>query len=171
MPRPDATEFAPFYRGYTHLVPEDDVLTAMRTEGDKTAAFLRGVPEVEAVRLHPPFTWTVRQVVGHLTDAERVFGYRALRFARGDTTPLPGFDENTYAAAADVSRVPLADLAAEFESLRRSHVYLFGRLAPADWDRRGEANGQAVSVRALAYIMVGHERHHAAILRRRLGAA
>jgi hypothetical protein len=117
---------------------------------------------------HPPYTWTIKQVVGHLTDSERVFGYRALRFARGDSTALSGFDENAYAAAARHDRVPLESLAREFENLRRSHIAFFEHLTAEAWLRSGAANNSDVSVRALAYILVGHEWHHVAILRRRL---
>ena len=140
----------------------------MRSGPDGPLAFLKGVAESEASVCHSPYTWTIKQVVGHLTDAERVFGYRALRFARGDSTPLPGFDENAYAKAICLDGIPLTDLVAEFANLRRSHVAFFEHLSEDAWQRRGTANNVAVSVRALAYILVGHERHHAAILRKRL---
>jgi hypothetical protein len=170
MTRPEATEYNPYYAKYTQLVPEDDLLGAMRSEITRTIAFLRQVPESEAGRLHAPYTWTIRQVVGHLIDCERVFGYRALRFARGDATPLPGFDENPYAVAGEFDRLHLADLADEYEAVRRSHVLLFSHLPEAAWLRRGVANNSEITVRALAWILVGHERHHMAIVRQRLAA-
>ena len=98
-----------------------------------------------------------------------MFGYRALRFARGDTTALPGFDENAYAREGGYEGVRLADLVSEFEAVRRSHVWFFKNLPAAAWDRGGEANGSFVTARALAYILAGHVRHHGAILRKRLG--
>jgi hypothetical protein len=168
MPRPDETEFAPFYAKYVALVPEEEILPALAAQLEETLAFLRSVPEAETTVCHPPYTWTFKQVIGHLTDGERIFGYRALRFARGDTTPLSGFDENVYAQVADFNRFALADLAAEFAAVRRSHLLFFGRLTDAEWARRGVANDNEVSVRALAYILVGHERHHTGILRQRL---
>lgn len=171
MARPDATEYAPHYEKYLAKVTDGDILPALESELAKTMALLRAVPAKEAGVLHPPYTWTVRQVVGHLIDSERVFGYRALRIARGDATPLPGFDENAYAQAADSDRYPLEELASEFESLRRSHLWLFRHLPAEAWTRRGVANNTPVSVRALAYILVGHERHHTAILRQRLKLA
>ena len=131
-------------------------------------ALLSGVADKDASVCHLPYTWTIKQVVGHLTDCERVFGYRALRFARGDRTPLPGFDENNYARFAESDQRSLHDLAAEFEAVRKSHLYLFHNLPPDAWKQRGSANGNDVSVRALAYVIVGHERHHTAILRQRL---
>jgi hypothetical protein len=171
MSRPDSADYAPDHGKYVSLVPEDDVLAALKSQLAETLALLRGAPESEANRRHPPYTWSIKEVVGHLTDCERVFGYRALRFARGDATPLPGFDENAYARAAESDRRTLADLAAEFEAVRRSHLALFGSLSEAAWDRKGIANDSEVTVRAIAYILVGHERHHTAILRRRLSKA
>jgi hypothetical protein len=171
MPRPDPAEFAPYYGKYVELVPEEDVVSAMRSDLAGALSFLSGVPESEACLRHPPYTWSVKEVVGHLTDSERIFGYRALRFARDDSTPLPGFDENAYARVAEFDRQPLSDLVAEFEAVRRSHVSLFGHLAESAWTRRGTANGTGVTVRALAYIIVGHQRHHFGILRNRLSRA
>ena len=168
MARPESTEYAPYYEKYISLVPETEILDALKSGPDGPVAFLKGVAERDASICHSPYTWTTKQVVGHLTDSERVFGYRALRFARGDSTPLPGFDENAYAGAIKLDNVPLCDLVAEFASLRRSHVAFFEHLSDEAWQRRGTANNAAVSVRALAYILVGHERHHVAILRKRL---
>jgi hypothetical protein len=168
MSRPDPTEYAPYYEKYIALVPEDDILEAMKSAVETGVAFLAGVSESEASVCHPPYTWTIKQVVGHLTDSERVFGYRALRFARGDSTPLPGFDENAYAKAIRLDDIPLVELVAEFASLRRSHVGLFEHFPDEAWQRRGLANNAEISVRALAYILIGHERHHVAILRKRL---
>ncbi len=168
MARPDSSEHAPAYEKYISLVPEEDILETMRSALSQPLSFLANVPESEACVCHPPFTWTIKQVVGHLIDCERVFGYRALRFARGDSTPLPSFDENAYANAAHHDRIPLGDLVAEFANLRRSHVAFFEHLPKDAWHRHGTANNAAMSVRALAYALVGHERHHAAILRKRL---
>jgi hypothetical protein len=171
MTKPSPTEYAPYYGKYISLVPEEDVLAALGKEMCATLALLRSVPEEQAGVLHPPYTWTIKQVVGHITDSERVFGYRALRIARGDATPLAGFDENDYAREADSDRYPLAELAAGFEAVRRSNLWLFRHLDEAAWARGGVANNNPVSVRALAYILVGHERHHAAIIRRRVAGA
>jgi hypothetical protein len=131
-------------------------------------ALLRSVPESQGNVRHPPYTWSVKQVVNHLADAERVMAYRALRFARGDTTPLPGFEENDYAQSADSDRRPLSELVSELEAVRRSSLALFRSLPDAAWTRSGVAYNNPVSVRALAYIIVGHCRHHTAILRQRL---
>ena len=168
MPRPATTDYAPFYDTYVSKVPETDVLPVLRSEHASTLAFLRGVPVEDETRLHAPYTWTFRQVVGHLIDAERIFAYRALRFARGDTTPLPAFEEQAYVVSGDFNRRPLADWAAEFEAVRQSTRFLFEHLTPEAWERRGVASVGEVSVRGLAYIIAGHERHHVGILRKRL---
>jgi hypothetical protein len=171
MARPDASEYSPYHELYISQVPEEDILEAMRSELAQPLSFLANLPESEACVCHPPYTWTIKQVVGHLIDCERIFGYRALRFARGDSTPLPGFDENAYAKTAHHDGIPLRDLVAEFANLRRSHVAFFEHLPVEAWQRRGMANNAAVSVHAVAYILVGHERHHAAIMRKRLSKA
>ncbi len=168
MHRPSSSEYAAGNAEYVALVPEDDIVKTLEEQLAEVLALLRPVPEEQGNVRHPPYTWSVKEVVGHLTDSERIFGCRALRFARGDTTPLPGFDENDYARTADSDRCRLADLVAEFEAVRRSHLWLLRHLPEAAWTRSGEANGNVVSVRALAYIMAGHVRHHVAILRRRL---
>jgi DinB superfamily len=168
MTRPESTEHAPYYAKYIALVLEDDIVAAMKSSVASTFAYFAGIPESAASVLHPPYTWTIKQVIGHLCDSERVFGYRALRFARGDSTPLPGFDEHAYAEAAQHDSIPVASLVSEFENLRRSHIAFFEELPKEAWLRRGTANNAEVSVRALAYILVGHERHHAGIIRKRL---
>jgi hypothetical protein len=168
MPRPEPHEYGPFPAGYIALVPETDVLPAMAAQLADEVAFWRTIPASQGDVCHAPYTWTVKQVLGHLTDGERVFSYRALRFARGDATPLPGYDENPYVAAAEVGRLSLADLSDEFEAVRRATLCLFRNLPAGAWGRMGTANDSPMSVRALAYAIVGHVRHHGAILRKRL---
>jgi hypothetical protein len=168
MPRPGSSEFAEPYRGYVDLAPEDEILPALRAQFVHEFALLKTAPEAEFSRRHPPYTWSIKQVVGHLIDAERIFGCRALRFARGDATPVPGFDENPYVHYGEFDRRSPVNLLAEFDSVRHSHLFLFENLADEAWDRRGVASGHEVSVRALVYIMVGHVRHHLAIVRKRL---
>jgi hypothetical protein len=169
MPRPTTSEHAPYYGRYVALVPEDDILNVLQAQSGEAKALLRSIPEAQASILHPPYTWTIKQVVGHLIDGERIFAYRALRFARGDATPLPGFDENIYARTGEFERVPLKDLADEFDVVRQSTLSLFRNLPDAAWTRTGEANGAPASVRALAFIIAGHVRHHLNIVRQRVG--
>jgi hypothetical protein len=171
MSCPKTTEYAPHYNSYISLVPEDDILLAMRTEQVQTLRFLSGVADRDAGVCHSPYTWTIKQVIGHLIDSERIFGYRALRFARQDSTPLPGFDENHYAQFAESDQRPLTAHAAEFEAVRKSHLCLFESFPAHAWDERGTANADGITVRAIAYAIVGHERHHMSIVRQRLASA
>lgn len=165
--RPTPDEYASFYETYVKLVPEEDIAGVLEAQMDDTLFLLHGLSEEDSLLRHPPYTWSTREVVGHMTDAERIFGYRALRFARDDATPLPGFDEGSYAKVAEFDRTKLVDLAQEFEAARLSNRLLFKNLGDEAWGRGGEANGSRVTVRALAYIIVGHARHHTAILRKR----
>ena len=169
MSRPNVTDYATFYETYVSLVPEDDVLQAMKSQTEELFPFLRGITEEVACLRHPPYTWSVKEVIGHLLDAERIFAYRALRFARNDATPLASFDENAYMQAAEFDRYAFRDLVEEFDALRRSNQLFFNNLPATAWSRIGIASENKVTVNALAYIIVGHVRHHAAILRRRLG--
>lgn len=169
MDRPSAQEFAPFYAPYIALVPEGPILETLESQRVDTRTLLDSISEPDSLRLHAPYTWTARDVVGHLIDSERIFAYRALRFARDDTTPLPGFDENAYAQSAQASRIPLPHLADEFDAVRASNILLFRGLDPDTWTRGGLANNAHITVRALAHILAGHVFHHTAILRKRLG--
>jgi hypothetical protein len=168
--RPQSTEYAPFYANYVALAPDQDVLAALGTQLDDMLALLDGVEEETGNTRHPPYTWSVKQVVGHLTDAERVFGHRAFRFGRNDPTPLPPFDENVYVDNAPFDACPLKGLAAEFEWSRRGNLSMFRHLPPEGWLRWGVANDNKVTVRALAFILLGHARHHLAILQKRLAS-
>jgi len=167
--RPDASEYAPYYGTYVGTVPEGDLLQILEDQHRDTQALLGGLSEAQALHRYAPGKWSVKEVVGHLTDAERVFSYRALRFARGDAKPLQGFDENAWVPPGKFDARPLADLAAEFAVVRRATVALFRSLDAAALERRGVASDNLVSVRALAYIIAGHERHHVGILHERYG--
>ena len=130
MPRPAADEYAVDYEPYIGLVPEPDVLPAMAAQPAELSALLGGLSEAEANTAHAPYTWTVKQVLGHCIDNERVFGHRAARFAANDETPQPGYDQDAAVAAFDYTGVSLPDLLAEFTALRRSHELFFPRLTP-----------------------------------------
>lgn len=171
MRKPEPTEYAGFFANYVNLVTEADPLPVLASQLDEALAFLRTVSEADASVLHAPYTWTFKDVIGHVADGERVFGYRALRFARGDATPLPGFDEDAFAVAAESKRLPFAEVLSDYEAARRSNVSLFRSLPDAAWVRGGTANGTHLTVRALACIIVGHTRHHLNILKKRLGRA
>ncbi len=166
---PTASEYAPFFEGYVALVRGGDILTTLTAQKETVERALGGVEERDAGRRYAEGKWSVRQVVGHCTDAERVFGYRALAFARGEQAPLPAFDENAYERLADHDAVPLAALLAEFVAVRAASLHLLHLLPPAAWTRGGTASGKPISVRALAFVMAGHVAHHMAILRERYG--
>jgi uncharacterized damage-inducible protein DinB len=167
IPRPSSSEYAPFYEGYISKVPAGDLLALLEDQRRETQRLLATISEPLALKRYAPGKWSVKEVVGHLIDSERIFAYRALRFARGDETPLPGFDEKRYAPAGEFDRRALADLAAEFDLVRRASLALLGSFEAKALARRGTANGQEITVRAIAYIIAGHERHHVQILRER----
>lgn len=165
--RPGADEFAPFYAGYVSQVPDGDIVEALIGGAEIAAALLGDLPEEVANRAYAPGKWTLKEVALHCTDAERVFSYRALRIARGDTTALPGFDENAYAAASGAAVRSMESILDELQSVREATVTLFSGLPADAWTRRGTASGAAVSVRGIAWITAGHLLHHMGIVQDR----
>lgn len=165
--RPDSSEYASFYAGYVGKVPDGDLLRTLEQQDEQTMALLSGVPESKGGFAYAPGKWTLKEVIGHMADAERVFSYRALRIARGDTMPLPGFDEKAWVPNAGANARTLADLLGELRVVRASTLALLRHL-PADAATRvGTASDKPVSVRALGWIIAGHERHHLGIIRER----
>ena len=165
--RPQSTEYAPYYAGYIAQVPEGDLIDELRKHFADTLALLRDIPEDRASHRYAPGKWSIKEVVGHMADVERIMTYRALRIARGDATPLPGFDENAYVPAANFEARTLTSLAHELEQVRRATVAFLETLDTDAAARRGSANNLEISARAIAYIIAGHERHHVRILRER----
>ena len=165
--RPQDDEYIPYYGKYIGLVPDGDLVDTLRTQIRETLSLLRAIPEDRASYRYAPGKWSIKEVVGHLADVERIMTYRALRIARADATPLPGFDENAYVPAANFEARSLGSLAHELAEVRRATVAFFETLEPTVAARRGSANNNEISVRALAYIVAGHERHHVKILRER----
>ncbi|HEX8775332.1 MAG TPA: DinB family protein [Pyrinomonadaceae bacterium] len=165
--KPAQTDYAPYYGKYVSLVPEGDIVATLSRQLDDTLAVLGGVSEAQSGHRYAPDKWSVKELVGHLIDSERIFSYRALRFARNDKTPLSGYEQDGYIANASFDAYPLSELATEFEHVRRSTLFLFRHLDKEAWERRGTANDSEVSVRALAHIIAGHELHHMEILRTR----
>ena len=169
MERPTETEYATFYRGYVALVPETDIVGVLETQAEEIRRLLATVsPEKETYR-YAEGKWSIRQVLGHLVDAERVFGYRAFCFSRGEQALLPSFDENRYVDAARSDSFPLRELVEELALVRQSNLVALRRLDAREWAQVGTASGKPVSVRALAWVMAGHPRHHLQILRERYG--
>jgi hypothetical protein len=167
--RPAVTEFAPFYAGYVASVPDGDIISVLRATGEDLSSTLATIPESKAAHRYAEGKWTVRTVLGHMIDAERIFTYRALRLARGDSTPLPSFEENEFAKTAGSDARTIADLAAEMTVVRDASVRLFASLPDDAWARRGIVSGREATVRALAYITTGHAQHHLGVLRERYG--
>lgn len=165
--RPATGEFSPYYGKYIDLVEGDDILRSLDGQVGATLALLRTVTEAQGNHRYQAGKWSIKEVVGHLIDAERIFAYRALRIARNDQTPLPGFEQDGYVANANFDASRLADLTTEFELVRRSNVAMFRQFDAQAWVRRGTASDNPVTVRALAYIIAGHELHHVNLLRAR----
>lgn len=167
MTKPGADEYASYYQKYVGLLPDADVVATLGRQLDSTRALLGSIDETRAGSRYGPDKWSIKELVGHLIDTERVFAYRAMRFARSDQSPLSGFEQDDYVRNGDFDSRTLADLAEEFEHLRRSNIHFFQALSEAGWNRRGTANDSEVSVRALAHIMAGHELHHVNVLKTR----
>jgi hypothetical protein len=166
--KPDASEYAPYYARYVATVPAGDIVETLNTQLAATLAFVGGVGEERSGEPMAPGKWSLKQVVGHIADTERVMSYRALCIARGDTTPLPSFDQDAYVRTAGSNERSLASLADELTDVRRATVRLLDTLPAEAWDRRGTASDNPVSVTGLAHIMAGHELHHLLLAREQL---
>jgi hypothetical protein len=169
MERPSDTEFAPFYAGYVALVPEDDVLDVLEGQSAELRRLAAAIPAGRETYRYEDGKWSLREVFGHVNDAEQIFGYRALCISRGEQAALPGFDQDEYLRNSAYAQRPLPEIARTFDALRAANLATLRALGPAAWARRGVASGAPVTVRALAYVMAGHVRHHLGVLRSRYG--
>ena len=167
MNRPTETEYAPYYQNYVDQVSESDVMAVLRSEVDDLDVLLNRVPAEKETYAYAEGKWTIREIIGHLIDGERVFGYRALCIARGEQQNLPGFEQDDYMRTSPYNHIELEDLLSELRLVRLSNIAMFRSLDEETWNRVGFANNNAVSVRALAFIMAGHVRHHMKVLRER----
>ncbi|HSW30643.1 MAG TPA: DinB family protein [Longimicrobiales bacterium] len=163
--RPDVAEYNPYYARYIALVPEGDVVDTLAREMEATQALLASVPAEREEYRYAPGKWSVREVVGHLVDTERLFAFRALWFARGAGGELAGMDQDAWARVSSAGARPLAELAEEWRALRSANVLMFGSFTPEDGARRGVASGFEVTVRALPWMIAGHELYHRARIR------
>ena len=166
---PGAGEYAEYYGRYVSRLAGDDLIAILERQGAATARLLAATTELLAALRYAPGKWSVREVVGHVSDCERVFAYRALSIGRGDPTPLPAFDENLWAPEGRFERRTLADLAAELASVRAATLSLFRSFDETAFARRGTGGGNPVTPRGLAAIIAGHEMHHLELLRERYG--
>ncbi|HEX8283985.1 MAG TPA: DinB family protein [Pyrinomonadaceae bacterium] len=166
--KPEADEYASYYERYVSKVPAGaDLIETLERQAAETLALLRGLDEEQAAHRYGPDKWSVKQVVGHMSDGERLFSYRALSIARGDSAALPGMEQEVWMDGADFDARTLSDLLDEFAAVRASTLHLLRHLSPEAWARRGTASDNEVTVRALAYIIAGHEAHHVGVLRER----
>ena len=165
--RPPVGEYSPYFGTYIDKVPDGDVIAVLEGGIGTTQKLLARVSEERGGYRYAEGKWSLKEVLGHMSDTERIFAYRMLTFARGDAGPLPGFDENTYTPAQESDRVPFAVLLAEFEAVRAATLSLLRVLPPAAWERKGVASGNPLSARAAAWIIAGHEIHHRRVLEER----
>jgi len=162
-------EVPAYARGYFELVGEQDPIALLRKQLSETTKLYKSIPSEKWDYAYAEGKWTIKEVLGHLIDSERIFQYRALRFGRGDTTDLPGFDQDIYVAAGNAPRRSAESLIEEYETVRKSSLLLFEQLNETELERSGTANGAMVKVRWLAYMSAGHEMHHLRILKERYG--
>ena len=167
LSRPERNEYADFYANYVSLVPDGPIEEFLLKQWDDLVAFLQRVSEDEASKPQAEGKWSIKQVLGHLCDTERVMSYRMMRFARGDKKELHGFEQDDYVAAGDFNSRVRHDLMVEFKNIRGATIALVGSISPEDEIRTGVANGKTVSVRALAYIIAGHAQRHLQLMKER----
>ena len=162
--RPQSGEYAPYYERYISLVQGENILDTLDQQRRQTMLLLSCRDEEDGDFRYAPDKWSAKEVLGHVCDTERIFAYRALRIARADPTPLEGFEQDDYVRNGPFAQRPLSDLVEDFIAVRRATLSLLRDLDETAWSRRGVANKNEVTVRALAYIIAGHELHHRRIL-------
>jgi len=167
MNRPASTEYAPYYQTYLKKVPDGDIIQILAQQMEETQGLIKSLPPGKANFRYAPGKWSVKEVIGHMVDTERVFAYRALCFSRNERTPLPSFEQNDYVENANFARRTLEDIAEEFRLVRQANIMLFRSFTEEIKMRRGIASGVEFTVRAIMYIIAGHELHHRRILQER----
>lgn len=165
--RPEKNEYFEYYERYVSLVDESDIVAVLENQLTELREIFQKISEEQSLLSYAEGKWTIKELIGHLTDGERIFAYRALRISRADATPMEGFEQDGYIENSNFNRTPLAELTDELLLTREANLLLFKNLTGEAWRRRGTASGSEVTVRALAYIMAGHIRHHINILNER----
>lgn len=167
MKRPEKSEYSSYYSTYIGLVSDGDIVQILQEQLDDSFSLLMGLSEIQGLFRYAPEKWSIKEVVGHMADTERIMSYRLLCFARGEKESLPGFNENNYVLSASFDNQTIEELMENFSAVRKSTIQLLKSLKTNVWLRRGNANGAEVSVRAIAYIIAGHELHHRQIIKER----
>jgi hypothetical protein len=162
---PQRDEAAPYYFRYIDLIDDGNILQVLRTQMEEALALFSGISEEKSLHRYQPEKWSLRQLLGHINDAERVFTYRALSFARGDAGPLPGFDQDPWVSAGQAEAHTWASHMEDFQAVRLSTMTMLRNFPAEAWEKRGVASDNSISVRALAFIMAGHVAHHLAVMR------
>lgn len=165
--RPEENEYAPYYSGYINLIPAGNIVEILKEQLEITVTNFKDLSDDQSLFRYASDKWSVKEVLGHIADTERIMSYRLLCFARGELAALPGFNENLYVSSARFDDLPLGDLIDNFVAVRQSTLQLIKNIDEAAWSRRGNANGVEVTVRAIAYIIAGHELHHRNIIQER----
>jgi hypothetical protein len=163
--RPAQQDYAAPFHTYIRLVPDGDLIDVLSQQLAETKTLLASIPEDKAGFRYDEGKWSLRQVVGHVVDSERIFAYRALRIGRNDRTPLAGFDQDVLAASAPFDEIPLRDILREFEAVRTASILLLRGMQPEAWDRLGTSDGKPLTMRAIAFVIAGHEANHRHLVR------
>lgn len=167
MNKPEKTEYDPYYETYVSLVPEGDIVDILERQSAEVAGFFSAIPEEKGPYAYAEGKWSIKELLGHLIDGERIFMYRVFRISRGDTTPIEGFEQDNYIENARSNERSFADLLNEFAALRRANIIAYRHFSDEDWRRTGIANKVEITTRALANIIAGHTTHHLNILKTR----
>ena len=167
LKRPHPSEYGDAYAHYLASAPEGDLLALLRAQATEVAALFGPLTETQGAHRYAPGKWSLKDLLQHLSDAERIFTYRCLRIGRGDATPLPGWEEDDYALAAKADARAVADLLADFQATRLAGLELFRSLPEAAWANKGTSNGKTLSARVIPFVCLGHAAHHLAVIRER----
>ncbi|WP_066365300.1 DinB family protein [Neobacillus fumarioli] len=167
LQRPMQNEYPEYYVPYVSLVPDGDLLTILKENLEKVITLFESISEADGSFRYEPGKWSIKEVLAHITDTERVMSYRLLRIGRGDQTPLAGFDENLFVKGSQAEKLPLKQILADFIATRKASITLIENMPDTAWENKGIANNTEITTRAIAYILTGHEMHHRNIITER----
>lgn len=164
LQRPSSEEYSPYLAGYISQVPEGDYATFLRSQLDVVVTLVSQISDEQGVSRYAPGKWSLKEVLGHMTDTERIMSYRMLRIARGDTTNLPGFDQDLFITNTSFDELSIEDLLNDFQAVRQATLSLLKTISESAWSRKGNASNHVISARALAYVIAGHANHHLGVI-------